>query len=420
VSPLLDPLSRLVALFVQFATGILLLFIPAIEPLTTLLSAILTPIFEIMLQIATAALPPLTEAFGRLSEKLVPLIEQFGTALLEAVQELLLPENLAMVGVVVNAIVAAIDLWIRVFFILIEVMKRAWVWIKENLVPVIRDELWPLVRDQLIPTLRDLWTELGTLKDAVADFWAELQELVAVMTDELDPQLSATDVLLAAVYAAIFLVRYWVILLTGTIRIITGIIEPWVDAWEDATDAIRRTREAIQVIRSSGVDLLDTIKGIIDRGLRVANIFYDLRDAAYSVARAINSIPSLPSGIGAGLLPFFANGGIVTRATAAVIGEAGPEVVLPLNRPRRALELAMESGLFSVLASGTAAARSSAGSTTSSDAGAGVVVQPGAVVIQFNGAVTDEQQARRIGNAAGEGLLNTLATRNVRLAIRGI
>jgi hypothetical protein len=45
-----------------------------------------------------------------------------------------------------------------------------------------------------------------------------------------------------------------------------------------------------------------------------------------------------------------ANGAIITRPMSAMLGEAGPEVVLPLTRPMRALQLAQQSGLFSVLA----------------------------------------------------------------------
>lgn len=48
-------------------------------------------------------------------------------------------------------------------------------------------------------------------------------------------------------------------------------------------------------------------------------------------------------------LPPLANGAIVRRATAALVGEAGDEVIIPLTRPRRALQLAEQSGLFNVL-----------------------------------------------------------------------
>jgi hypothetical protein len=56
------------------------------------------------------------------------------------------------------------------------------------------------------------------------------------------------------------------------------------------------------------------------------------------------------SGMGSGRP--MANGGIVTSATRALIGEAGPEVIIPLTRPARALELMQESGLIGMAAFG--------------------------------------------------------------------
>jgi hypothetical protein len=56
------------------------------------------------------------------------------------------------------------------------------------------------------------------------------------------------------------------------------------------------------------------------------------------LAGAIRSLPSLPNIGGAigglvGKLPGLASGGIVTRPTVALIGERGPEAVIPLNKP---------------------------------------------------------------------------------------
>lgn len=44
-----------------------------------------------------------------------------------------------------------------------------------------------------------------------------------------------------------------------------------------------------------------------------------------------------------------ADGGIYDKATNAIIGEAGREVVIPLTRPQRAMELAQKSGLLDML-----------------------------------------------------------------------
>ena len=48
---------------------------------------------------------------------------------------------------------------------------------------------------------------------------------------------------------------------------------------------------------------------------------------------------------GAAVDAFFANGGFVNGPTVAMIGEAGPELVLPLTRPARTQELLSEHGL---------------------------------------------------------------------------
>lgn len=86
----------------------------------------------------------------------------------------------------------------------------------------------------------------------------------------------------------------------------------------------------------------------------VVNLFRGLPDA---VARAVGNLGStimskvksgLPSSV-AKFLPF-ADGGIVTSPVLGLVGEAGPEVIIPLSRPRRAQELAQESGLVSMLA----------------------------------------------------------------------
>jgi hypothetical protein len=51
---------------------------------------------------------------------------------------------------------------------------------------------------------------------------------------------------------------------------------------------------------------------------------------------------------GLGNLVGLANGAIVSDKTYAMIGEAGPEAVIPISRPGRALELMAESGLLSL------------------------------------------------------------------------
>lgn len=69
----------------------------------------------------------------------------------------------------------------------------------------------------------------------------------------------------------------------------------------------------------------------------------------------------LPSSV-RGLLPGFANGGIVDRPTVAMVGEGRKrEVIIPLTKPARARELAAKSGLLNLLAGPAQAATLAAG-----------------------------------------------------------
>jgi hypothetical protein len=72
---------------------------------------------------------------------------------------------------------------------------------------------------------------------------------------------------------------------------------------------------------------------------------------AAAMARALNNSAGLPSG---GTRPFseFAEGGIVNGPIPAIVGEAGPEVIIPLSKPGRAAQLARDSGLASMLGMG--------------------------------------------------------------------
>ena len=102
---------------------------------------------------------------------------------------------------------------------------------------------------------------------------------------------------------------------------------------------------------ASGVDLaLGFLRGGVDRGLNaITSPFEAFIDLIQRVIDAIGRIPTsidLPSipGVGgftdtlASLNPF-ARGGFVNAPTAALIGEAGPELVLPLSRPNRMRQL---------------------------------------------------------------------------------
>ena len=66
---------------------------------------------------------------------------------------------------------------------------------------------------------------------------------------------------------------------------------------------------------------------------QIIGFFRGLGSAIADAIGSINLHISIPHSVGGIHIPFTASGGIFDRAAARVIGEAGPEAVVPLNRP---------------------------------------------------------------------------------------
>jgi hypothetical protein len=99
--------------------------------------------------------------------------------------------------------------------------------------------------------------------------------------------------------------------------------------------------------------------------------------------RIMSSIKSgLPSAVKK-YLPF-AEGGMVFGPTHALIGEAGPEVVIPLTKPRRAAQLVEQSGLMGLIGANRA---------DNGNGGGGVTIAP---VITINEVGDGEATAARV------------------------
>lgn len=97
-----------------------------------------------------------------------------------------------------------------------------------------------------------------------------------------------------------------------------------------------------------------------------------------------------------------ATGGIVThRMDGVSLAEQGPEAVIPLNDPARAMDLMNQSGL-----------------TGLANSGSGMNFGPGSITINFTGAVPTKAEAFRTGAAVADGINSGMAQRNTRMAVR--
>jgi phage-related protein len=82
------------------------------------------------------------------------------------------------------------------------------------------------------------------------------------------------------------------------------------------------------------------------RGFINDKLINKLRNISVFGAKPFSGLPEVPD------IPL-AQGGIITTATNALIGEDGAEVVIPLTKPERAKELLVQSGLMNLISSGS-------------------------------------------------------------------
>jgi hypothetical protein len=151
-------------------------------------------------------------------------------------------------------------------------------------------------------------------------------------------------------------------ILTGPIGIaITAIVKNWdkvtaaVDAVKSAigtiVGAVQRVKDspALQAVDNAFGTVFGAVKSLINSvASAIDNVIGKVQTAisyVNSLASKVGSVLSKAGGLASKVLPFTADGGIFSGAQARIIGEAGPEAVIPLTRPRRAQAIMEAAGL---------------------------------------------------------------------------
>ncbi len=156
--------------------------------------------------------------------------------------------------------------------------------------------------------------------------------------------------------------EHWPLLLgilTGPIGLaVTAIVKNW-DKVTGAVDAVKGAIGAIvgavqAVVNSPVLQGIDNAFGSVFGAAKsvvnsvadaIQNVIGKVQSAVSLVSNLAGKVGGVVGAVGGIAGHFFADGGIVTRPTNAIIGEAGPEVVVPLTQPRRAMELMRKTGL---------------------------------------------------------------------------
>jgi hypothetical protein len=121
--------------------------------------------------------------------------------------------------------------------------------------------------------------------------------------------------------------------LSGAFRIAFGLITGYFNTWWSLVSGI--ATKVGEIFTTLATAITGTIKGILQTFIgafvKALNGLISLINKAIRGFNKIPLVPNLPT-IPELKVPQLANGGIVTGPTLAMIGEAGPEAVIPLDR----------------------------------------------------------------------------------------
>jgi phage-related protein len=156
---------------------------------------------------------------------------------------------------------------------------------------------------------------------------------------------------------------------------ISGIRSAWSTFWSGLSSTVQsglsnvRTRvsNALTGVTDAFRTMYSNVRGVLNNLVNfLSGIVSSIRGLVSRISGYVSSAVSAAQQLTNIDLNPFANGGIVTSATPALVGEAGPEVIIPLTRPQRAVDLVQQSGLLGILASQGALPGASAAASDSS------------------------------------------------------
>lgn len=306
---LLQALDALVPVFEVIADQIVYL-LPVFETLGDLLVTSFRTLAPI--------LPTIAQAFIRIVQALVPLIPQ----LIKIVQALLPP--------LLELVVALAPLIADGLALAVEGLSVALAKVLEVIMPVITfigDLIGKVAEgiskfETIGELLSGIWEGIKTAVKGVADFVGQqIDNIVGFVTGLPGRMLAAV---LALVKAGASLGKAFIDAFLYALKAVGGF---FADIGKAIANAL------IDAINWATQKINDFIPNKIGFGPVSINLPDD-------------PIPPIPR--------LMAEGGIINSPTFAMIGEAGPEMVLPLSRPARARDLLMESGLSAVGQSNTA------------------------------------------------------------------
>jgi tape measure domain-containing protein len=382
---------------------------PSIDEIVTALGTSLATVLEELAPV----LPDLADAFAQLAiagaellVALTPLIVgfiQLGTEAFTRVNAPLI-RTIADAVSFLAGIFAQFPILLSPALTTFEILKTSITFLWQSVLVPLADFITavfiPVFKAIELVVLGPLAIAFAFLTEGISALWRTVLEPLSVfLSAVLSPSFDAVTAAVSAVANAIGAVLGPVIraiksALGGGGEGLAGILDLAKAAWD-------RLSGAVSAITGPLTSVKNFIQGVIDK-----------------ISTLISKIKDLPgAGIvqrGISFLPGFQGGGIITQDTLARLHS--PEVVIPLNDPERAAQLASASGLLQQL--GGAFGGGTGGSSTSVvPIGAGVNI--GSVQVIFQGEVS-RAGAEAAAGAFVDGIETTIRRRQLELAVRTV
>jgi hypothetical protein len=281
-------------------------------------------------------LHPIVEAFKDLGplvlELITPIVETLAPILQDFMEKMLpeIKEQFKIIGTVIGAIMEAL---VPVFTTLMDIGKMILPIISNifrTFAPIIIDivkALQPVIllladaAKQLLPIIADVFNQIIPI---VAEL---LKMLVPIVQDLLSAML---PIIKPVLDIFIELVKVALPAFIGFLNLIMPILKPILTAFQGLAEIISGIlngdwNKVGNGLKKIAEGLINTLLGYIQYVINLPLL-------------AINTLLDLLPGVGANTIPMIklpkvalAEGGIVSKPTNALIGEAGPEAVVPLN-----------------------------------------------------------------------------------------
>jgi phage-related protein len=304
---------------------------------------------------------PLLNAFANLTTGLLPVIEQMGPVLVGVIEQLapVLEDLIGQIPGLLEGLLPLLPVLgelAGVFLELVAQLLPVFVDLFDSLLPIITD-LVPIIAEFigdaleiLLPIFVDLVEALMPIVEALLPVFMELFEALApVVLEVIEAMLPLIDLLLPLLIDFIeFLTPILLFVADVMGNVLVGAVGFFADAIEWVTEKIGAFSdffsEVWSGIKSFFGDIINGLisgfEGFVNGAVRGLNRVID------AVNRLSFTVPDWVPDIGGKSFGFnlqrlseitlprvaLAEGGLVTRPTNALIGEAGPEVVIPLDR----------------------------------------------------------------------------------------